>query len=164
MKRSLMSDKYFPLYLHLTRKNILVVGAGIIAQRRILTLLEFAGNITVIAPAATEKVRELSAQGRITYIEKMFEFSDLKNRDIVLASTSFPQLNDAIANKCHELGILVNCCSDYSQCDFLFPSIVEKDDLVIGITAGGNDHRKVKETRKKLEAALDISPDESKYL
>jgi len=40
---------YFPLFLDLSEKEILVVGAGTIASRRIRALCGFAGRITVVA-------------------------------------------------------------------------------------------------------------------
>ena len=41
---------YFPMFIDLSDKNIVVVGGGNIATRRVKTLLSFTRNIRVIAP------------------------------------------------------------------------------------------------------------------
>ena len=40
---------YFPMFIDLSDKNIVVVGGGNIATRRVKTLLAFTRNIRVIA-------------------------------------------------------------------------------------------------------------------
>ena len=44
---------YFPMFIDLSDKNIVVVGGGNIATRRVKTLLSFTRNIRVIAPKVT---------------------------------------------------------------------------------------------------------------
>lgn len=40
----------YPVFLHLKQIPCLVVGAGVVAQRRIFSLLEQEANVTVLAP------------------------------------------------------------------------------------------------------------------
>ena len=44
------NKRYFPMFIDLSDKKIVVVGGGNIATRRIRTLLQFTRNITAIAP------------------------------------------------------------------------------------------------------------------
>ena len=55
------NKRYFPLYVDLSDKNIVVVGGGTIATRRVKALLLFTRNITVIAPKMTADLWELQA-------------------------------------------------------------------------------------------------------
>lgn len=50
--RSYMKNKHshFPLFIDISKMNILVIGAGQIACRRIETLLLFDSHITVVSP------------------------------------------------------------------------------------------------------------------
>ena len=50
---------------------------------------------------------------------------------------------------------MVNVCSDRRKCDFYFPGIVKKEDVVVGITANGKDHKRAKEVREKIEDLLE---------
>ena len=63
---------------------------------------------------------------------------------LVLAATDCPEVNGQIVVECRGKGILVNHGGDKSQCDFYFPAVAREGDLVIGLTAGGSDHKLVK--------------------
>lgn len=144
----------FPMFVDLRAKKAVVIGAGKIATRRIQTLTQFCGDITVVAPEATEAVQSLAADGQITFLQKPYERDDLYGADLVLAATDDPKLNDEIHSVCKCLGILVNICSDQRKCDFQFPGIVKDEEIVIGINAAGTDHHKVKKLRECIEEAF----------
>ncbi|MCD8015414.1 MAG: bifunctional precorrin-2 dehydrogenase/sirohydrochlorin ferrochelatase [Lachnospiraceae bacterium] len=149
---------YFPLFVDLSDKRILVVGAGQIARRRICVLEDFALHITVVAPNVSVK-----ENSRLTIIRRCFEEPDLDGMDIVLAATDNAALNRHIGEACKKRGILVNVCTDLHDCDFQFPSIVENGSVVIGINASGQNHHLVKETRKKIEALFEEEEIQSRY-
>ncbi|MCC8028459.1 MAG: bifunctional precorrin-2 dehydrogenase/sirohydrochlorin ferrochelatase [Lachnospiraceae bacterium] len=144
----------FPLFVDLSEKDILFVGGGAVADRRVHALLEFAGHISVVAPELTEGLRQLADSGRIHTLQRSFEPEDPKGRDFVFAATDDARLNRRIAALCREMNIPVNVSSDQELCDFQFPSVLRDGDVVIGINASGKNHRLVKETRKKLEDIL----------
>ena len=52
-------------------------------------------------------------------------------------------------------GILVNTCHRKDMCDFYFPGIIHRENLVMGFSSGGQDHRKIKEIREKAENIFD---------
>lgn len=153
--------KFFPLFTDLTEKRALFVGAGKIASRRICTLLPFVGELTVIAPRAEETILELAAEGKLTYICKAFEPSDLANADLVLAATDAEAVNESVCFLCKERKIPVNIASNQEHCDFQFPGMIEYDGVVIGFNGAGKNHRKVKEVREKTERALERLKEES---
>lgn len=146
---------YFPLFVDLSEKKIVVIGAGKIASRRIGTLSEFTRNIVVVAPRFEERVLTLAKEGRIQICEKKYEREDLYGADIVIAGTDDEGLNEDIYSVCKCLGILVNVISDRTKCDFHFPGIVKRDTLVAGVNAGGRDHSRAKRARQAIEKALD---------
>lgn len=147
---------FFPVFVDLSEKEILVIGAGVIAQRRIRTLCGFAGHITVIAPVVADGIEKLADGYPVSVIRRGFRMEDLteRNADLVLAATDDTQLNGNIAAHCRRCGIPVNVCSDQSLCDFQFPSVVVEQDMVIGINASGKDHSLVKRVRQEIEYAL----------
>ena len=148
---------FFPLFVDLSQKEILIVGAGTVARRRIRALCGFAGHMTVVAPGVHPEIRELAKDWPITVWERKFEPDDLAGKDFVLAASSDETLNREIYVMCREKGIPANNCSEKTMCDFQFPSIVKDGDVVIGINASGKNHRLVKETRINVEQALGTS-------
>lgn len=145
---------FFPLFVDIRRKTCVVVGAGRIAARRVRTLAGFCENITVIAPEAAEDIKSMARSGRLVWKQKAYERDDLYGAELVLAATDNPALNDDIYSVCKCLGILVNVCSDQSKCDFQFPGIVRRGDLVIGVNGAGKDHAAVRRMREKIENML----------
>ena len=83
---------------------------------------------------------------------------------MVLAVTNNRELNEEIYHACKEDGIYVNVASDKDLCDFYFPGICLKDDVVVGITASGMNHKKARAVREKVQALLEeIAKDEESY-
>lgn len=146
---------YFPFFIDISEKKIVVVGAGKIASRRILTLSEFTRNIKVVALHCADSVRKLAEEGKVQIREKAYERDDIYGADIVIAGTDDSELNNEIYSVCKCLGILVNVISDRTKCDFHFPGIVKRDSLVAGVNAGGQDHKMAKRAREVIEAAFD---------
>lgn len=145
---------YFPVFVDLTEKNILIVGGGKIASRRMHSLLGFAKHMTVVSCQFTDEILKMADETSVRLVHRPFEAGDLCGRDLVLAATDDAGLNRRIYEDCKKQGIPVNVCSDQSLCDFQFPSILVDEDVVIGLNASGQNHRRVKETRQKLEGFL----------
>ena len=58
--------KKFPLFIDLTEKKVVVYGAGVIASRRVETLLAFTSSLTVFAPEASEPVQKAWKEGKLS--------------------------------------------------------------------------------------------------
>lgn len=148
-------NKFFPLFVSLSGKKIVVVGGGKIATRRIQTLLPFCDGITVIAPEITEELKPLAEEGSVLHWhKKAYEREDILDADLVLACTDSKDLNDGIAAVCRCLGITVNHCGDKTKCDFYFPGVAACGSLVVGVTAGGTDHKKARKLTEKIREML----------
>ena len=149
-----MDRPYFPMFIDLTDKKILVAGGGTIALRRVRTLLKFGADIHVIAPEFCEELSQMEKEGKITAEHREYRTGDIDGAQIVLAATDDHEVNRQIWKECRAAGVLVNVADDKKLCDFYFPSVVLTDDTVIGINCRGMDHAKVKETRIKIEKAV----------
>ncbi len=145
----------FPMFFDISEKKIVVIGGGKIATRRIKALLDFADKILVIAPKVSDDILQMGKDGRILFERRTYNEKDINGADIVLAATDNVSLNDEIYTNCKHLGIMVNVASDKEKCDFYFPGIVKKDSIIIGISAGGNDHKGAKEMRQKIQKYLE---------
>lgn len=131
---------FFPAFVDLSGRHVLVVGGGKIAARRINTLVQFCPNVTVVAPRLHPDIDALAGAGQVSVRLRPYREGDLDGADLVLACTDDADLNARIAAACRERDIRVNAASDKALCDFLFPGIARRGDVVVGVTAGGNDH------------------------
>ena len=145
---------YFPMFIDLTEKKVVVAGAGTIAKRRIRSLLNFTNHLTVIAPEVNKELKSLEAEGLLTILKRKCEMEDFYSADLVIAATNDAQINNAIYDTCRKQGILVNVCSDKQKCDFYFPGIAMKDQVVVGITASGKDNKRAKALVEQIRNIL----------
>ncbi|MBS5079574.1 MAG: bifunctional precorrin-2 dehydrogenase/sirohydrochlorin ferrochelatase [Clostridiales bacterium] len=142
------------MFVDLSDKKVVVVGAGTIAKRRIRSLIEFTNHLVVIAPEVNPELQELEHNGVIGILRKNYEREDIYGADIVIAATNDHKTNDDIYSVCKCMGITVNVCSDKNKCDFYFPGIARKEQIVVGVTATGTDHRKAKDVVEKVRQIL----------
>lgn len=148
------TKKYFPIFIDISEKKVVVVGAGKIGSRRIRTLVDFTDHLTVIADEAEPDIQKMAEEGLLEWKKQPYERDLILDADMVLACTNDPELNSGIYSVCKCLGIQVNVCSDKNKCDFYFPGVIHDDNVVVGVTASGTDHHQAKVVREKLEKAL----------
>lgn len=151
---SRQNKPYFPLFVDISNKKIIVVGGGKIAQRRIETLLDFTNNLWVIAPEVTNAISLLNKNQQIHWIKDIYHSYMIADADIVLAATNDDLCNDMIAKDCKSRHILVNTAHKKESCDFYFPGIVKHKNIVTGITASGSNHHEAKKAREQISQAL----------
>ena len=72
----------------------------------------------------------------------------------MLSATNNEKVNNDVYSACKCLGISVNTASNRMKCDFYFPGIAKKDNLVAGVTASGSNHRAAKEAIEKIRDIL----------
>jgi uroporphyrin-III C-methyltransferase/precorrin-2 dehydrogenase/sirohydrochlorin ferrochelatase len=91
---------------------------------------------------------------------KTIEKSDLENADFVIAASDDSDINDWVSRHCKERKIPVNVVDDKDKCTFIFPSIINKGKLTVGIsTAGASPEISAaikNETAKFIPSDIDI--------
>ena len=147
-----MANKFFPVSIDLNNKNVLVIGAGKIALRKIATLLNYNCNITVITKEILEeKFLELEKNNKIKIFKNQeFEEKFLENIFLVVVATDNEVLNKNISQLCMNKNILVNNVTSKDDMNVRFMSIYEKDDIQIAISANGNPKKAV-EIKNKIK-------------
>ncbi|WP_026339023.1 precorrin-2 dehydrogenase/sirohydrochlorin ferrochelatase family protein [Fusobacterium russii] len=144
-----MGNNFFPVSIDLTNKNILVVGAGKIALRKVETLLKQNCNIKVITKTVEEQnFKNLLKDNKISLeVEREFKEEDLKDIFLVVAATSDEKVNKNISDLCISKNILVNNISSKNNMNLRFSSIYETDDFQIAVSTKKGNPKKAMEIR-----------------
>ena len=147
-----MANKFFLVSIDLNNKNILVIGAGKIALRKVETLMSYNCNILVITKdILEEKFLELEKNNKIKILKNQeFEEKFLKKIFLVIAATDNEVLNKNISQLCINKNILVNNITSKDDMNVRFASIYEKDDIQIAISASGNPKKAI-EIKNKIK-------------
>lgn len=152
----------FPLFLKLDARPCLVVGAGPIAEGKIEGLLDTGAQIRVVAPHATEKVRQWSQSKKIDWHQRPFQPSDLDNMFLVVASTNSTALHEQIFAEAQKRRVLCNIVDVPHVCDFYYPAVVRRGLLQIAISTSGQSPALAQRLRKDLE--IQFGPEYERWL
>ncbi len=141
----------FPMFVKLTGRQVLVVGAGQVGEQKISGLLETGARIRVVALDATAAVRDWARQGKIELDVRAFANVDLHGAFLVVVATSSRTLNERIYDEAQRLGILCNVVDVPDLCDFFYPSVVRRGDLQIAVSTAGQSPSLAQKIRQQLE-------------
>lgn len=125
---------YFPLFIDLKGRSCLIVGGGRVACRKAEKLLPYGPKLTLVAP---EFCPELDALSGVTLLRRPYTTDDLEGMILVIAATDDTALNHAVSAACQARNIPVNVVDDKQACSFLFPCLVQKGELSVGVSTGG---------------------------
>jgi siroheme synthase-like protein len=141
----------FPIFLRLSGRRCLVVGAGKIAEEKIEGLIATGAEIRVVAPEATQRIRALAREKKVHWAVRRFTLADLKGAFLVVAATSSAALHDKIYREARRRGVLCNVVDDPPHCDFYYGSVVRRGALQIAISTSGYSPALAQRIRKLLE-------------
>jgi precorrin-2 dehydrogenase/sirohydrochlorin ferrochelatase len=119
------------------RRLAVVVGAGSVARRKALDLVEAGATVTVIAPAACSQIEGLAGASRITLVRRPYAPGDLRGACLAIAATDDEDLNVRISRDAQSLGIPVNVVDRPALCTFTVPATVRRGDLTVAIATEG---------------------------
>ena len=125
---------YFPFFMEIEGQNCLIVGGGKVALRKAEKLLPYGPVIHVVSPGFAEEFFSMSA---LYLTEGQFRPEMLENMSFVIAATDDAELNHRISVLCRARNIPVNVVDDKDACSFIFPALVKRGALSVGISTGG---------------------------
>lgn len=144
------SHPYYPLFLDLEGRDVVIVGGGGVAARKAASLQTHGARVTVVAPAFAP---ELEAT-EVTLRRRGYEPGDLDGAAMVIAATDDAAINAAVAAECRRRGILVNVVDDTALCDFIVPAVVESGSIQLAVSTGGQSPALARKLKADLEHAL----------
>ena len=143
----------YPIQLNVTNKQIVIIGGGKIAYRKLTQILkEDACSIRIISKKFLPEFFEIE-HPNVKLLTKCYDKNDIKNASLVIAATDNSKVNDQIKKdaKAHQL---VNHTSDQRQSDFFNMLEIEFEDIKICLRSNGNDCAKVKHISQVIQAYL----------
>ncbi len=143
--------KYYPVHLDIQNRNCLVVGGGAVGTRKVAALLDCGANVTVISPEVSHQLQDFAISGLIRLKKRLYRSDDLDSMFLVIGATDDEGLNRQISRDADHLNTLCNIADRPEACNFILPSIVQRDDLVITISTSGKSPALAKKLRKTLE-------------
>ncbi len=148
---------YFPMFMDMHDRKVLVVGGGAIAHEKLEKLVQFTKEITVITPEMSVETHTLIGEHCLTLYHRPYRTGDIEGFDLVIVATDTIDLHRLIYEESRDTRVLVNSVDDTRYCDFIFPSFVKEGDLTVAFSTGGASPAFAKHIRRWFQSIL---PDE----
>lgn len=146
-----MSRKaYYPLFADLEGRRCVVVGGGIIAQRKVTMLLRCGAVVTVVSPTLTPSLAWSAQRGRIRHIDRRFRPRDVRGAWLVYAATDDQRINEQVYETTTRLRIFTNVVDQKPLCSFIAPAIFTRGSLTVAVSTGGASPSLSKKIRDEL--------------
>ena len=143
----------YPILINLSRLDVLVIGGGKIATRKIKGLVEEGGRPVVVAVKATEELLDLAQTGKIILQERPFQAGDTKGFQLIFICTDNEAVNQQILQETTPQQ-LVNDTTKQSRSNFFNMAFVKEGDVGLAITTGGKSPEKTKKLKRAVQAFL----------
>jgi siroheme synthase-like protein len=145
---------YYPIFLDVEERDVLVVGGGKVASRKVETLLQYGANVTVLSPALTDELEQLGVERRIRIERREYTEHDLDARALVIAATADICTNARVARDCRRRGISVNVVDATHLSEFIVPATIDRGSVQIAVSTGGNSPALARRLRETLEERI----------
>lgn len=145
---------YYPAFLDVRGRRCLVVGGGVVAERKVMGLLDAGARVRVVSPTLTPALAALRGAGIVEHRARPFRQRDVRGCAVVIAATGLAAVDDAAAGAARRVHVLVNVVDRPSACDFILPSVLRRGDLQIAVSTGGQSPALAREIRQRLEAEI----------
>ncbi|WP_290728202.1 MULTISPECIES: NAD(P)-dependent oxidoreductase [unclassified Fibrobacter] len=143
------SSSLFSIELNLEGRNVLVVGGGRIALRKVKTLLPTGAHITVVAPQLDPEFTTISS---IVLKSRPYEPLDLRGIFMVFICTDKPAVNAQVSNDARARRILVNNACDYLDGDFIVPARMDfGENIAVTVSTQGRAPSLAKKLKQKIQ-------------
>jgi uroporphyrin-III C-methyltransferase/precorrin-2 dehydrogenase/sirohydrochlorin ferrochelatase len=146
--------QYLPVCLQLRNAPVVLVGAGTVATRKARLLLRAGADLTVVAPDITDELESLLAEYGGNWQASEYRETDLHGKQLVVAATPVEGVNQKVHADARALNLPVNVVDSPDLCTFIFPSIVDRDPLLIAISSSGKSPVLARQLRRKIESLV----------
>ncbi|MBW2005730.1 MAG: bifunctional precorrin-2 dehydrogenase/sirohydrochlorin ferrochelatase [Deltaproteobacteria bacterium] len=151
LSKKILYMPYYPIFLDLNHQNVVVVGGGDVAERKIKNLLTYGCKIYISSPHLTPHLKQLAAKKTILHIPYESLDTYMDDTFMVIAATDDTEVNSKIASQAKKHGLLINTVDQPKDCNFIMPSIVKRGNFQIAISTAGKSPALAKKIRKNLE-------------
>lgn len=144
-----------PLFFNLSDKPVLIIGGGDVAHRKAALLAQAGARVVLIARHIKPELFELLKQDKHTLIQKDYDSHDLnESYAIVIVATNDEALNERIYQDAKARHLFVNVVDTPKLCDFIFPAIIDRSPVMIGVSSNGKAPVLARLIRAKIESII----------
>ena len=152
---------YYPAYLDLKGRLVLLVGGGDVAGRKLASLLDAGAMVRLVSPQLGCLCKK-QLDAAVEYLERGFQPGDFDGVCLAVSATDDEAVNRAVAAEAAKRNVFVNVVDVPPLCSFIVPAILRRGGLIISASTGGAAPAVARRVREHLEG--DFGPEWGPYL
>jgi precorrin-2 dehydrogenase/sirohydrochlorin ferrochelatase len=137
--------------LDAARLNVLVVGGGAVALRKVRGLVDADARPEIVSPEVTDELRRMIDAHGLVWRRRPYAAGDVRGFHLVFAATDTAEVNAAVAREADEAGALVGVADDGEGSTLHVPSVIRRDDVMVAFSTGGASPLLARRLRERLE-------------
>ena len=141
------------MYLNLSGRSVVVVGDGAAAERKASAFLRYGADVVVISPEATDRLRQMEADGLIVLEPREYRRGDLEGVALVVCAGASDEVSKAVYRDADARGCPVNVGGAPELCNYLIPTSLRRGPLQIAISTSGAAPSVAKRLRDEIKAS-----------
>ncbi|AIE84373.1 precorrin-2 dehydrogenase/sirohydrochlorin ferrochelatase family protein [Fimbriimonas ginsengisoli] len=145
---------YFPVFLELSGRAVLIVGGGPVAWEKVESLKSTGAEITILSPTISLQIQGEVDAGRLVWIEKAFEPADVIPYFMIVAATDDPATNAEVFQTGNALNRLTNSVDDPENCNFIMSAIVRQGPMQVAVSSSGCSPALAQQIRNRISDDL----------
>ncbi|WP_208589463.1 precorrin-2 dehydrogenase/sirohydrochlorin ferrochelatase family protein [Gracilibacillus suaedae] len=145
--------EYLPFFINLQNKQIVIIGGGNVAERRLRRLLPFKENITLVSPTLTKSLYQLIDLHNIHLLQTKCELDHFKQADLIVIATNDDVINQYVIQNAPS-SAWINATHQAEAGNIHFPITIQKGKLQIAISTSGASPILAKRLKKSIEAEI----------
>ena len=144
------SPPWYPVFLDLRGRSVLVVGGGDLAAEKVRGLRAAEAAISVVAASLNGELAALREAGAIAHLAREYREGDMAGFSVVMAAQGDSGANARLSAEARARGILLNAADDPGNCDFILPAVLREGPLTLAISTGGGSPAMARRVREEL--------------
>src|SRR5262245_64039573 len=145
---------FYPIYLNLTNKRVVVIGGGEVAERKVESLLQTGAEVSVISPDVTARLSELAENKAVQIQRRAYRAGDCAGAALVFSATDDAEVSAAVFREATDSGALVNTADQPALCDFIMPAVVRRGSISIAVSTGGTSPGLAAQLRNRIAGLI----------
>jgi precorrin-2 dehydrogenase/sirohydrochlorin ferrochelatase len=128
---------YYPVSLEVGGRPCVVVGGGLVAERKVMGLLSAGARVTVISPEATPGIVALAETHEVVHHPRAYRRGDLRGAFLAVAATDDRAVQEAVAGEAAAGHTLLNVVDRPALCSFILPAVFQRGPVTLAVSTGG---------------------------
>ncbi|MFX0162123.1 MAG: bifunctional precorrin-2 dehydrogenase/sirohydrochlorin ferrochelatase [Candidatus Hodarchaeota archaeon] len=135
---------YFPLFIDLTNKCVVIFGGGKVGTRKVKQLVDKCKVLDVVSESFSDTIKKFAGEGKLRMISAKLKTLDegeisrlIGDAFLLIIATNDLELNEVIHKVGSSKGVLINRVDGRAEGDVIFPAIFEKGSITVAVATGG---------------------------